>query len=116
MKLTIVKREENRLVNQHDILLRVSGNRLYFPRVENPRKVLECGYGTGDWAVSVAEEYEDCEVSSKVDASNNVRASGRSVACPLYLVSFVSSIKCEMALWPLTCEIGDGNRHISSID
>lgn len=46
------------------MLYRFGGNRLYFPRVDNPRKILECGYGTGEWAVAVAEEYEDCEVSS----------------------------------------------------
>ena len=60
--LTLVKREETRLETQHDVLLRVCGNKLFFPRIDNPRKILECGYGRGDWAVAVAEEYEDCEV------------------------------------------------------
>jgi hypothetical protein len=60
--LTLVKREETRLETQHDVLLRVCGNKLFFPRIENPQKILDCGYGRGDWAVAVAEEYEDCEV------------------------------------------------------
>jgi len=57
-----MKREEERLETQHDLILRFCGNRLFFPRINNPRKILECGYGRGDWAVAVAEEYEDCEV------------------------------------------------------
>jgi ubiquinone/menaquinone biosynthesis C-methylase UbiE len=60
----MAKREETRLELQHDLLLRFMGNRLYLPRVDNPRRILECGYGTGEWAVAVAEEYEDCEVST----------------------------------------------------
>jgi hypothetical protein len=60
--LTSVKREEIRLETQHDVLLKVCENKLFFPRIDNPRKILDCGYGRGDWAVAVAEEYEDCEV------------------------------------------------------
>jgi ubiquinone/menaquinone biosynthesis C-methylase UbiE len=56
------EREEDRLETQHDVLFRFFGNRLYFPRVDDPRKILECGYGRGDWALAVAEEFEDCEV------------------------------------------------------
>ncbi|KAF2469693.1 S-adenosyl-L-methionine-dependent methyltransferase [Lindgomyces ingoldianus] len=59
----IDEREEERLESQHDLLLRLSGNRLFFPRIENPRKILDCGYGRGDWAVAIAEEYEDCQVT-----------------------------------------------------
>lgn len=61
--LTLVKREEIRLETQHDVLLRFCGNKLFFPRIDNPRQILDCGYGRGDWAVAVAEEFEDCEVS-----------------------------------------------------
>jgi hypothetical protein len=57
-----VKREEIRLETQHDVLLRICGNKLFFPRIDNPQKILDCGYGRGDWAVAVAEEYQDCEV------------------------------------------------------
>jgi hypothetical protein len=55
--------EENRLGLQHDIMLRMMSGRLYYPPVENPRSVLECGYGFGDWALSLAEDFEDCLVS-----------------------------------------------------
>jgi len=57
-----IKREEDRLTTQHDVLYRICGDRLYFPRVDSPRKILDCGYGGGDWVVQVAEEFEDCEV------------------------------------------------------
>lgn len=57
-------REEDRLTAQHDIVCRLFGNSLISPRipVRDPRKVLDCGYGGGDWCVQFAEEWEDCEV------------------------------------------------------
>ncbi|KAF2684566.1 S-adenosyl-L-methionine-dependent methyltransferase [Lentithecium fluviatile CBS 122367] len=57
------EREEDRLTTQHDLIYRFSGGRLFFPRIDNPRKILDCGYGGGDWVVQVAEEFEDCEVT-----------------------------------------------------
>jgi hypothetical protein len=68
LKLTNTQREEARLENQHDLLKRFF-SRLYFPGIGDPQKILDCGYGRGEWAVDVAEEYEDCEVST----SNRVR-------------------------------------------
>ena len=37
-------------------------NRLLFPPINNPQRILECGYGNCDWSISVAESYPDCEV------------------------------------------------------
>jgi hypothetical protein len=56
--------EEERLRSQHDIMTRLLGNALVSTTVQlrDPSKVLECGYGGGDWCVQFAEEYEDCEV------------------------------------------------------
>lgn len=56
--------EEDRLTAQHDVLYRLFGNSLVFPHIQInvPKKILECGYGGGDWSVQCAEEYEDCEV------------------------------------------------------
>ncbi|KAJ4291670.1 hypothetical protein N0V90_009565 [Kalmusia sp. IMI 367209] len=59
----ITKREEDRLTAQNDILYQLCGERYFFPRINNPRKILDCGYGRGDWVVQVAEEYEQCEVT-----------------------------------------------------
>lgn len=36
---------------------------MFYPNIGNPSKILDCGYGRGEWAVAVAEEYEDCEVT-----------------------------------------------------
>lgn len=56
--------EEDRLTAQHDVLYKLFGNSLFSPHtgVTNPRKILECGYGGGDWSVQCAEEFEDCVV------------------------------------------------------
>lgn len=42
---------------------RVFDDRLIFPPVSQLKRVLDCGYGSGAWAVEVAEEYPGCEVS-----------------------------------------------------
>jgi hypothetical protein len=57
--------EEDRLTAQHDLFCRLLGDDLVSPilGLRNPSKVLDCGYGGGDWCVQFAEEYEDCEVS-----------------------------------------------------
>lgn len=57
------EREEDRLNSQHNLLFRLCGNKLFYPDIRNPSKILDCGYGRGEWAVAVAEEYEDCEVT-----------------------------------------------------
>jgi hypothetical protein len=57
-------REEDRLTAQHDLISRLLGDSLVSNRIRlrSPSKVLDCGYGGGDWSVQFAEEYEDCEV------------------------------------------------------
>jgi hypothetical protein len=64
--------EEDRLTAQHNVLLRLFGNMLFSPhiRIGDPKKILECGYGGGDWSVQCAEEYEDCEVRSLDSCTN----------------------------------------------
>ncbi|RDW90823.1 uncharacterized protein DSM5745_02598 [Aspergillus mulundensis] len=54
--------EAERLELQHRILSKVFDNRLVFPPIPRLRRVLDCGYGTGAWAVDVAEQNPDCEV------------------------------------------------------
>lgn len=56
--------EEDRLTAQHNILWRLFGNALVSSKVHlrDPSKILDCGYGGGDWSVQIAEEYEDAEV------------------------------------------------------
>lgn len=51
-----------RLEAQHRVFQRVWSGRLFFPPIEYPRRILDLGYGLGDWATNVAETYEDSEV------------------------------------------------------
>ncbi|KAI1572628.1 methyltransferase type 11 protein [Pyrenophora tritici-repentis] len=64
--VAIDDREESRLTAQHELMCEIFGDRLFSPRipVADPRAILECGYGGGDWAVQCAEEFEDCEVTA----------------------------------------------------
>lgn len=57
-------REEDRLTAQHEIVSALFGNVLVSPRIplRDPRKILDCGYGGGDWSVQCAEDFEDSEV------------------------------------------------------
>ncbi|EEP77590.1 conserved hypothetical protein [Uncinocarpus reesii 1704] len=54
--------EIDRLDLQHRVLNHVFDHRLIFPPVDRLAKVLDCGYGSGAWAVEVAEQYESCDV------------------------------------------------------
>ncbi|KAL5336185.1 S-adenosyl-L-methionine-dependent methyltransferase [Aspergillus crustosus] len=54
--------EAERLDLQHRILSRVFDNRLVFPPISRLRRVLDCGYGSGSWAIDVAEQNPDCDV------------------------------------------------------
>lgn len=54
--------EISRLELMHSVLCRVFDDRLIFPPVGSPSRVLDCGCGAGDWAVDVARRFPDCEV------------------------------------------------------
>ncbi|EYE97607.1 class I SAM-dependent methyltransferase [Aspergillus ruber CBS 135680] len=60
--------EAERLEIQHRVFQRVFDDRLIFPPVSRPRRVLDCGYGAGSWAIEAAERYPYCEVTG-VDIS-----------------------------------------------
>lgn len=46
----------------HEIFNMMFDNRLIFPPIPRPRRILECGSGSGAWAMEVAEQYPECEV------------------------------------------------------
>lgn len=46
----------------HAVFRKVFDNRLVFPPVSSPHNILDCGCGTGNWAVEVADEYPNAEV------------------------------------------------------
>lgn len=56
-----------RLERMHAVLRQVFNNRLIFPPMDSPKRILECGYGAADWAVDVAEQFPDAEVSCQTD-------------------------------------------------
>lgn len=63
--------EEERLEIQHRVFQRVFDDRLIFPPVPRPRRVLDCGYGAGSWAIEAALRYPECEVTG-VDISSHM--------------------------------------------
>ncbi|KAF2091998.1 S-adenosyl-L-methionine-dependent methyltransferase [Saccharata proteae CBS 121410] len=56
--------EGDRLESQHDILRYLFDGRLFFPPISYPTKVLECGYGRGNWALEMAQTYTQSEVTA----------------------------------------------------
>ncbi|KAF6841990.1 UMTA methyltransferase [Colletotrichum plurivorum] len=54
--------EMERLQMMHIVLSIVFENSLIFPPITRPRRILECGFGVGDWAIEVAEQHPSCEV------------------------------------------------------
>ncbi|KAH2924584.1 hypothetical protein KXW15_003953 [Aspergillus fumigatus] len=54
--------EAERLDLQHRVFVRIFDSRLIFPPIPRLRRVIDCGYGAGSWAVDVATQYPDCRV------------------------------------------------------
>ncbi|KAB8256985.1 S-adenosyl-L-methionine-dependent methyltransferase [Aspergillus pseudonomiae] len=54
--------EAERLELQHQVFNKVFDNRLIFPPIPQPQKILDCGYGTGSWAIETAEQHPRCKV------------------------------------------------------
>ncbi|CCX16239.1 S-adenosyl-L-methionine-dependent methyltransferase [Pyronema domesticum] len=54
--------ERESLDKQHRIFQYIFDERLIFPPIENPERILDCGYGSAAWAFDVAEKYPDCQV------------------------------------------------------
>ncbi|KAK4545871.1 hypothetical protein LTR36_002435 [Oleoguttula mirabilis] len=57
------EREADRLDLQHHLLRMTYGNRLYFAPVNNPKRCIDIGTGTGIWAVDFADDHPECEVT-----------------------------------------------------
>ncbi|KAK3324272.1 S-adenosyl-L-methionine-dependent methyltransferase [Cercophora scortea] len=54
--------EIERLQYMHMLFNMMFENRLLFPPIPRPRRILECGSGSASWAMEVAEQYPECEV------------------------------------------------------
>ncbi|RAK73340.1 class I SAM-dependent methyltransferase [Aspergillus fijiensis CBS 313.89] len=63
--------EVERLELQHQVFNKAFDDRLIFPPLpsDNPERILDCGHGTGAWAVEVAEQYPQCEVGPHTSPS-----------------------------------------------
>lgn len=55
----------------HEVFNRMFENRLIFPAMPQLRRVLECGFGCGAWAVEVAEQYPNCEVREATPSASS---------------------------------------------
>lgn len=58
--------ESDRLRIENNVLSTVFENRLIFAPLSRPRRILDCGYGTSDWAAQVAAQHPLCAVSCLV--------------------------------------------------
>jgi hypothetical protein len=61
------KEEAQRLDEQHEILKTLHGARTIIAPIINPSRILDCGYGSGTWAVEVADLYPSCAVSQRLN-------------------------------------------------
>lgn len=65
--LIFLQDEEERLIDQHHMLYHLFRERLYFPPIPYPRRVLDCGYGRGSWALTMAQHYAEAQVCKLCD-------------------------------------------------
>lgn len=54
--------EQDRLDLYHHIFLSLLGGALYISPLQNPKKILDVGTGTGIWAMDIADEHPEAEV------------------------------------------------------
>ncbi|KAL2292650.1 hypothetical protein FJTKL_07756 [Diaporthe vaccinii] len=54
--------EAQRLQLFHHVFHILFDRRLIFPPIPNPRRILDCGFGSASWAIDVADSYPRCEV------------------------------------------------------
>jgi SAM-dependent methyltransferase len=55
--------EQTRQQMLHGVYLHLLGNELTTVRLQNPEKILDIGTGTGEWAIAMADEFPDAEVT-----------------------------------------------------
>jgi hypothetical protein len=77
--LIAVQEEEDRLDVHHQMLQDLFDGRMFFPPIQYPRRILDCGYGQGHWAVQMAGTYDASRVIlSSQDSFSSTRLFGSS--------------------------------------
>ncbi|KAF8245687.1 S-adenosyl-L-methionine-dependent methyltransferase, partial [Wilcoxina mikolae CBS 423.85] len=56
------EKEKDCLDLHHEILLQMMQGKILLAPLENPQPILDCGTGTGIWAIDVADKYPEAEV------------------------------------------------------
>ena len=60
--LRVLQEEADRLTHLHEVFNIIFDDRLIFPPIIEPQRILDCGYGAACWAVEAAEAYPESEV------------------------------------------------------
>ena len=60
--------EQDRMDMQHRAMFLAAGGQLLYAPVENPRRILDLGTGTGIWAIDMADKYPEARING-VDLS-----------------------------------------------
>ncbi|KAB5540467.1 S-adenosyl-L-methionine-dependent methyltransferase, partial [Coniochaeta sp. 2T2.1] len=79
--------KRNRIV--HEVFNRLFDNRLIFPAMPTPTRILDCGFGTASWAIDVAEQFPSCEVrllcnENGISGSEQAQSSGDVTGIDIY--------------------------------
>jgi ubiquinone/menaquinone biosynthesis C-methylase UbiE len=74
-----MKEEETRLRDQHEMLKMIYDdwdNSLHPNFIGEPESVLDCGFGTGNWAYDLAEYDPNCMVSAEAPSTHGFPQNG----------------------------------------
>ncbi|KAH8648765.1 hypothetical protein BGZ60DRAFT_474253 [Tricladium varicosporioides] len=83
--------EIERLLTMHNVLTRAFDNRLIFPPLPRPRRILDCGHGSASWAIAVAAEYPRCEEPLGSGISNSYADNNNGLTFPSHNFDLVHS-------------------------
>lgn len=71
-----VQDERERLDKLHNVFRLIFDRRLIFPPINNPQRILDCGFGSAAWAMEAAEKYPNCAVRVPIHKIAQLMRSG----------------------------------------